>query len=120
MLIEELPRHQHEARRAEAALERGALDERLLHGVELAAVLHRLHPRALRQGGEVQTPRHRGAVDQHRAAAAQALAAAFARAVEAELLAQHLDERLVRRDLRLNAGAVQPELDRPPHRFMAW
>ena len=48
MLVEQLPRHQHEPRRAEAALERGALDERLLHGVELAAALHGLHLRALR------------------------------------------------------------------------
>src|SRR5437588_41180 len=50
-----------------------------------------------------------------RAAAAQPLPAALARAVEPELLAQHFDERLVRRDLRLDALAVQRELDRAPH-----
>ena len=34
MLLEQLVRHQHEARRAEAALEGAALDEGLLHRIE--------------------------------------------------------------------------------------
>src|SRR2546423_362012 len=120
MLIQELARHQHESRRAETALERRALDECFLHGVELRACLHRLHLRSLGQGGEVEATGHGGAVDQYRAAAAQPLAAAFARAEEPELLAQHLDQRLVRRHLRLDAFTVKPELDRAPHLFSAW
>src|SRR5438105_10329615 len=115
VLGQELARHQDEAGRAEAALERGALDERLLHFVERRAALDRLDLRAFGERREIKAAGHGDAVDEHRAAAAQPLAAAFARAVQAELLAQHFDQRLVRRDLRLDALAVQREADRAPH-----
>src|SRR5882672_10528415 len=120
MFVQQLPRHQHEPRRAEAALERGALDERFLHRVQLLPFFHRLHVRTFRERRKVQAPGHGGAVDQHGAAPAQPLPAAFARAEEAELLAQHLHQRLVRRDLRLDRLAVQPELDSAPHLRIAW
>src|SRR2546423_14671397 len=102
ILVEKLPRHQDEARRAEAALEGGALDECFLHRVELARALYGLYMCALGERREVQTARHRRAVDEHRAAAAEALPAALARPVQTERVAQHLDQRLVRRDLRLD------------------
>src|SRR5690349_15537898 len=115
MLVQELPGHEHEPRRAEAALEGRALDERLLHGVQLGRALHRLHMRALGERRQVQAARHRGAVYEHRAAAAETLPAALARTIKAERFAQHLDERLVGRDLRFNHLAVQPKLDGAPH-----
>ncbi len=112
MLLEQLARHQDEAGRAEAALGRAAFEEGLLHRDQLAVrgecstvttVL------AVGEGREIETTRHRRAVDQHRAAAAQALRAAFARAEQVEALLQHFDEILVRRDLGADLLAVEGE-----------
>src|SRR5436190_21750396 len=119
MLVEKLPRHQDEARRAEAALEGGPLDECFLHGVELSRALYGLYMCALGERREVQTARHRRAVDEHRAATAEALPAALARPVQTERVAPHFDQRLVRRDLRLDRLAVQSKLDRASHRLSA-
>ena len=47
-----------------------------------------------------ETAGHRLAVEQHRAAAAQALAAALARAGERELPLQHFDQIVMRLDCR--------------------
>src|SRR5215475_5372201 len=76
MLLEQLPGHQQEAGRTEAALERAAFDERLLQRAELAVsreVLDRDHLRAVREGRQEQATRHGSPVDQHRTATAQAL-----------------------------------------------
>src|SRR5688572_28240619 len=116
MLVEQLARHQHETRRAEPALEGGALDERLLNRVERLPGFNRGNLRALRHGGEVEAAGDCGAVDEHRAAAAKALTAALARAVQAERVADHFDQRLVRRDLRRDRLAVQLEADLSSHR----
>src|SRR5581483_3286620 len=115
IFLEQLARHQHEPRRAEAALEGLRLDESLLDGVEALAALDGRQFRAFQQRGELQATRDRAAVHEHRAAAAQALAAALARPVQPEAVAQHLDDVLVRRDLRLHRLAVQPEADGFPH-----
>src|SRR5580704_10127336 len=114
MAVEQLLGHEDEPGRAEAALERALLDEGLLHRIEAAVRVERLdrrHLGAVREGGEIETARHRGAVDEHGAAAAQALAAALARAVERELVAQHLEDGVVRRDLGADRLAVEGEAD---------
>src|SRR5687767_3824770 len=111
MLVEELARHEHKARRAEAALEGRALDEGFLHRIKLSAFFDRPHFSALGELREIQAARYRGAVDEHGAAPAQPLAAALARAEQAEVLAQNLDQRLVRGDLRLDGLAVQLEVN---------
>src|SRR6185295_13030347 len=67
------------------------------------------------QSRKVEAARDGLAIDQHGAAAAQPLPATLARAVQAERLPQHLDQALVRRDLRLDRFAIQPEADRAPH-----
>src|SRR5688500_2227147 len=120
VLVQQLARHQHEARRAEAALECGRVDECLLHGVELAVRLDGRHFRAFEQRGEVQATRNRAPVHQHGAAAAQPLRAALASAVQAERLPQHFDQAFVRRDLRAHRLAVQTEADLSSHFCIAW
>src|SRR5436190_20601766 len=115
MLVQQLARHQDEPRRAEAALEAAAFDERFLHRVEPAAILDGRYLAALGERSQIQTAGHGTAVDEHRAAAAQALPAALARAEQAEGVLQNLDQRLVRRHLRLDRLAVQAESDGSPH-----
>src|SRR5262249_8073872 len=66
---------------------------------------------AVDEGGELQAAGDRAAVEQHGAAAAQALAAALARAEEVELVAQHLHEAVVRLDDRRDGLAVEGEVD---------
>src|SRR5580704_41465 len=91
--VEQLPRHEDEAGRTEAALKGTGVDESLLHGIERLAAFHGLDRRTFNESGEIEAPRHRLAVDQDGAAAAQALAATFARAEQIEALLQQLDER---------------------------
>ena len=67
------------------------------------------HLGAVHERREIEAARHRAAVDQHRAAAAQALAAALARAMQVALL-QQLDQVLVHADLGGNLGAVEGEI----------
>src|SRR5215471_19029172 len=72
VLVEQLFHHQHEAWRAEAALERAALDEGLLHRIERLARRETLdggHLGAVDEVREIKTARHRATVDQHVAAA---------------------------------------------------
>src|SRR6202040_249816 len=74
---QQLRRHQHESGRAKAALERTRLDEGFLHRVQRVAIGKALDGDelgAVGEHGEVETARHRRAVDQHGAAAAQPLA----------------------------------------------
>src|SRR5688572_21038237 len=115
MLVEQLARHQHEARRTEPALEGARFDERLLDRIELFVVFDGQHLRPFNQSAEIKAARYGGAVDEHGAAAAQPLAAAFARTEEAEFIAQHLHQSLVRRHLRGHRGAVQLEANLSPH-----
>src|SRR5687768_9292935 len=115
MLVQQLARHEDESGRAEAALEGAGLDERFLDRVELFIVFDSRHLRAFDEAGDIKAARYRASVDQHGAAAAQALAAAFARADEAELVAQHFHQGLVRRHLRRHGLAVQREANLPPH-----
>ena len=114
ILVKQLPDHQHESGRAIATLEGAGLDERLLHGAELVRrveALDREHVGAVYESRQIQAPRHRAAVDDHRAAAAHALAAGFARAGERELRLQHLDQVLVRLDVGRDRRAVEGEAD---------
>src|SRR2546428_7946650 len=115
VLLEQLARHQDEPRRAEAALQAAAFNERFLHRVEPAAILDGRYFAAFGERGEIQTAGHGASVDEYRAAAAQALPAALARAEEAECALQNLDQRLVRRHLRLHRLAVQAEADFTSH-----
>src|ERR1700686_3123405 len=92
MLFEQLMRHQHEAGRAEAALERAAIDESLLHIGQRAAGIEMLDGRdalAVNPDREIEAAGHGDIVDQHGAAAAQSLAAAFARAEQIETRPHH-------------------------------
>ena len=92
MRFKQLPRHQHETRRAEAALRGAGFEEGLLDRRELAVLGEAFDGRDLLAVGErreIEAAGHRGAVDQHRAAAAQALRAALARAEQIEAVAQH-------------------------------
>ena len=78
MLGEQLPAHQHEARRAEAALKRAALDERLSAPRRArrppsgCSIVPTSAPST--NAARYRQPGDRQPVDQHRAAAAQALA----------------------------------------------
>src|SRR5580704_2546674 len=114
MVGDELARHQDEAGRAEAALEGAAFDEGLLDRVEGAAGIQMLdghHLGAVRKRSKKQAARHRDAIDQDGAAAAQALGAALTRPEQIEALLQHLDQILVRRDLGRDRLAVEAEMD---------
>src|SRR5216117_4098826 len=97
VLLEQLARHEDEPRRAEAALHAAAFDERFLHHVESAAGLDGRYFAALGERSEIQAAGHGAAVDEHRAAAAQALPAALARAEDAERAVRDLEPRRARR-----------------------
>src|SRR5580693_578156 len=105
--------HEHKTRRAEAALERAAIDEGLLHDRQRAIGIEGFdgsNALAIDPGREIKAARHRLVVDQHGATAAQALAAAFARAEQVEAL-QQLDQVAMRLDLGRNFLAVEREID---------
>ena len=105
--------HQHETRRTEPALERAAIDERLLHDRQRAAGIERFNsgngftvdPRR-----EIETTGYCFVVYQHGAATAQTLPAALARAEQIEAL-QQLDQIAMRLDLGRNRPAVEREID---------
>src|SRR5664280_2454710 len=121
MLDEQRLRHQHEARRAIAALERAALDKGLLHRVELARrgqVLDGDHIGAVEKDRESKAARDRLAVHQHGTAAAQALAAALARAEQGELRLQHFDHVMMRFYVGGNRLAVEREVYRARAHFI--
>ena len=83
-----------------------------LEHVALGEVLDRLHLGTVGERREVEAAGHGSAVHHHGAAAAQPLAAAFARAEQIELVLQHLDEVVMRLDLGADAFAVERELNR--------
>ena len=87
-------------------------------GVSLPSVGEALDGRdllAVHERREIEAARHGGAVDQHRAAAAQPLRAALARAEQLEAVAQDFDDRLVLGDLRRYRLAVEGEIDGAHH-----
>src|SRR5690606_24354208 len=93
-----LGRDQH-PRRADAALERRMLEEFLLQRMELGAFRHaldRLDRLAVHLGAEDEAGAHQAAVDRHAARAAIAARAALLGAGEVELVAQHVEQRLLR------------------------
>ena len=109
-------RRDHEAGRAEAALHRARVDERLLHGMHPLHGPERLDGADLAIGGragEDEARAHELSVHEHRARAALALLARVLAPREAEVIAQHREEALV--ILRLDAalGAVHAQAD--PH-----
>src|SRR5262249_15725680 len=120
MRLQQLRRHQHEARRAVRALEGAGLDEGFLHGIEIELVgvrerFDRPHLGAVDEGGQVEAAGDGHAVHQHGAAAAQALAAALARAHQIEFALQQLDEVVMRLDLGRDLLAVEGGADRVRH-----
>src|SRR5439155_13743720 len=97
-----------------AALRRAQLGESVLQRVQLAAGGHPLdRPHAPSRAGEAEheTGEHGRAVDQHGARAALTQLAAVLRAREAQVLAQHLEQGLVRREGHLDGLAVHVERD---------
>src|SRR2546423_6475950 len=120
MRLKELRGHQHESRRAIAALEGAGLDECLLHGAQrlrarIGERLDGVHLGAVDEGREVEAAGDGLAVHQDGAAAAHALPAAFARAHQIEFALQHLDEVVMRLDLGRDLLAVEGEADRAGH-----
>ena len=114
MLVEQLLNHQHEAGRAEAALERALLDERLLDRVKdvvAVKVLDCFHRRTVRKSSQEQATGNCTAVDDQSAAPAQPLAAALTCAVEAEVIAHHFKQTVVSGNARRNLLAVEGEGD---------
>src|SRR5690348_12122012 len=101
-------------RRAVAALRRAELRERVLQRVQPTAGGHsldRLHTAAGAGEAQHQTRQHRGAVEQHGAGAALSQLAAVLRAREAQVLAQHLEQRFVRREGDFDGLAIELEGD---------
>jgi hypothetical protein len=116
ILVEQLLDHQHEAGRAEAALERAMLDECLLYGVEGAVLVERFDrfdPGAVGESGEIEAARHRAAVDDEGAATAEPLAAAFPCAIKAERITHDLQQGVMRRDGCGHRLAIEGEGDGP-------
>src|SRR5919198_26971 len=106
--------HDH-PRRAEAALERVALPERLLQRMQLAVLRQALDRRdlaAVGLDGEHGARLHREPVDVDRAGAADGRVAADLRSGEPEVVAEEVDEQRPRLDLRLVPDAVDGERNR--------
>src|SRR5215469_9179399 len=114
MIVEQLSNHQDKAGSTESALECARLDEGLLHGVELAVgikTLDRCDLGTVDERCEIKATRHRPTVDDHRTTTTQALTAAFARAVEAKVRLQQLDQIVMRFNFGSDQRAVEPEAD---------
>ena len=96
--VEQRLRGHQDAGRAVPALRRAEIREALLEGMETAVFDQPLDGRDLpsaRLGGEHQAGEHGLPVDENRARAALTELAAVLRARELQVLAQHLEERLV-------------------------
>src|SRR5262245_2895588 len=114
MLVEQLSDHQNEAGCTKAALERARFNEGFLLGAELAVgvkALDRLDVGTVDELRKIKAARHRPAVHDYRAAATQALTAAFASTVEAEVGLQQLDQIMVRLNVGSDRRAVEVEAD---------
>ena len=92
MLIQQADDRQHEARRAEAALQGMTFMKGLLHGVERRVgrrqAFDRRHVVALGLDGEHQAGPDRRSIEEHRAAPANTVLAPNVRAGEAEVVAK--------------------------------
>src|SRR5437763_11425326 len=100
---------QHHGRRAVATLQALLLPECLLEGVELAALVQRLHRHDLlsvRLDGKGDARADRLTVHEHRAGAADAMLAADVDAEEAEVLAQEIHQETPRFHVPLDRLAV--------------
>ena len=100
---------------AEAALNGAGFDERLLHRIELsvsAQSFDRDDILAIAFDGEHETSVDRTAVQQHRAGAALAFGAAFFRAGQIQLVAQRLEQRVMRLHIERSGCAVDGERHR--------
>src|ERR671934_273475 len=109
---EELDAGHDHSRRAEAALERVALPERLLQRMQLAVARETLDRRdlaAVGQNRERGARLHREPVEVDRAGAANRRVAADLRPGEPEVVAEEVDEQRPRLDLRLVPDAVDGE-----------
>src|SRR5262252_4404154 len=115
MLFEQRDRRHHEARRAEAAHQRIAIAERLLHRVKLRAVGQTVDGANLLAHNFNRKRRTRIlglAVDDHRARAADTSIAAALVAGEIGLVADGVQQRHPRFDTKRDAFAVHHQLDR--------
>src|SRR5438874_6041725 len=89
-------RHQDKTRRTKSALERTVFDEGLLDWMKLVSTgepfdSHDFTPVNKRR--EIQAAAHSQTIDECRAAAAEALAAAFSPSEQTEITAQHINQR---------------------------
>src|SRR5260370_14414961 len=100
--------------RAVAALRGAQLGEGVLERMQCRAAghaFHRAHPSPRAGEPQHQTGEDRRAVEHNGAGAALAQLAAVLRAREVQVLAQHLEQRLMRREGHLDGLAVQLERD---------
>src|SRR5262245_40334643 len=115
MLLEQPRGREQEARRAERALEGGRLDESLLDRRQLARrrrqALERPDLASLRGAGKDEAAAHGLAVQKHRARAAHTHAAALAHAMHAQLVSEHVHERVVRTGAHPLDAAVHLQLE---------
>src|SRR5256712_9086120 len=114
VLGEQRPGGEQERWGAVAALRRAQLGERVLQAMQPAALRHpldRLHPAPGAREAEHQAGEHRTRIHEHRAGAALAQLAAVLRAGEAQVLAQHFEQRLVRCERDLDGLAVELQRD---------
>src|SRR6267378_2402125 len=110
-LEESVSRQQH-ARRADPALRRAVLDERVLQGRQPATISQSLDRRdlaALDLAYRYQATVHDLAIDQHGAGAALTFAAPFFGAGRSEVFAQHIEQAPRSRTLERHGAAVQRE-----------
>jgi hypothetical protein len=120
--LEQRDRGHHHPRRAVAALHRGVIDERPLHGVQPAArgeVFDGAHRGVADRSDRHAARPRRASVDQHRAGAALALATAELGADQAEFLAQHVEQRAIGVDGEPAGGAVDRQDEIFVHRASA-
>src|ERR1700689_1957615 len=106
-------RHEDEAGRTVAALERAGVDEGLLYRRQSPISIKRLDrgdALAVDPDRKIETAGDRLVVDQHRAAAAKPPATAFARAKQIEAL-QQLDEVAMRLNVGRDRKVVERETD---------
>src|SRR2546426_813582 len=107
--LEESQRSEQHPRGAEPTLDGAVPDERLLERMERPVALEPAdgadRPPAHR-GRQHEAARHRPAVEQHRARAADALAAALLDVEDPERIAQHLEQRLAGPNVHLPRAPV--------------
>src|SRR4051794_34176132 len=112
---EEIAERHEDAGRAEAALQGVMVLERLLQLAQLAVRagerFHGLHVAAFGLHGEREAGAHRGTIDLHRAAAADAMLAADVGSGRAEGMAQKIAEQSARLGLGAHLAAVECQID---------